>query len=113
MANLGRRDILKLGGMLAASGLPVDQAASHHAPDSMLKALEPVQQTVNFIYDGLHLTPQAYAHILQQYADSGELHPDNYSNGGVIQELEQTFARLLGKESAVFMPTGTLANHVA
>jgi threonine aldolase len=72
-----------------------------------------MQQTVNFIYDGLHLTPQAYAHILQQYAASGELHPDNYSNGGVIQALEQTFARLLGKESAVFMPTGTLANHIA
>jgi threonine aldolase len=113
MANLGRRDMLKLGGMLAASGFPVAQAASPHAPDAILKAFEPVQPIVNFIYDGLHLTPQAYAHILQQYAESGALHPDNYSNGGVIRELEQTFARLLGKESAVFMPTGTLANHIA
>jgi threonine aldolase len=72
-----------------------------------------VQPTINFIHDGLHLTPQAYAHILQQDTESGELHPDNYSNGGIIGELEQTFARLLGKESAVFMPTGTLANHMA
>ena len=109
MANLGRRDMLKLGGMLAASGFPAAQAA---APDTM-KALEPVQSTVNFIYDGLHLSPQEYAGILQQYAESGDLQPDNYSNGGVIRELEQTFARLLGKESAVFMPTGTLANHIA
>ena len=112
MANLGRRDMLKLGGMLAASGFPAAQAA---APEPM-KALELVQspvKTVNFIYDGLHLSPQEYAGILQQYAEPGDLQPDNYSNGGVIRELEQTFARLLGKESAVFMPTGTLANHIA
>ncbi|ETX07165.1 MAG: hypothetical protein ETSY2_12770, partial [Candidatus Entotheonella gemina] len=111
MPNLGRREILKLGGMLAASGLPAAQAASPH--DSTLKALEPVQQTVNFIYDGLHLTPWEYTQILQQYTESGNLQPDNYSNGGIIRELEQTFAHLLGKESAVFMPTGTLANHIA
>ena len=110
MADLGRREMLKLGGMLAASGgFSAAQAAS---PDT-LKALEPVQSTINFIYDGLHLSPQEYAGVLQQYAASGDLHPDAYSNGGVIRELEQTFARLLGKESAVFMPTGTLANHIA
>ncbi len=113
MPNLGRRDILKLGGMLAASGLPAAQAASHRPSDSTLKALEPVQHTINFIYDGLHLTPSEYTRILQQYTESDDLQPDNYSNGGVIRELEQTFAHLLGKESAVFMPTGTLANHIA
>ncbi len=79
----------------------------------MLKALQPVQQTINFIYDGLHLSPLEYAQILQQYTETNDLHPDNYSNGGVIRELEQKFAHLLGKESAVFMPTGTLANHIA
>jgi threonine aldolase len=30
-----------------------------------------------------------------------------------VEELETTFAVLLGKESSVFMPTGTLANHMA
>lgn len=38
---------------------------------------------------------------------------DSYSNGGIVEELENKFAALLGKESAVFMPTGTLANHIA
>ena len=33
--------------------------------------------------------------------------------GGVVEELEQRFAKLLGKETAIFMPTGTLANHIA
>lgn len=72
-----------------------------------------MQPTINFIYDGLHLTPREYARLLQQITESGDLHPDTYSNGGVIRELEQKFAHLLGKESAVFMPTGTLANHIA
>lgn len=39
--------------------------------------------------------------------------PDNYSIGGCVEELEIKFAKLLGKETAVFMPTGTLANHLA
>jgi threonine aldolase len=72
-----------------------------------------VPQKVNFIYDGLHLTPQAYTRILQQYTESKDLQPDAYSNGGIIRALEQKFAHLLGKEDAVFMPTGTLANHIA
>jgi threonine aldolase len=72
-----------------------------------------VQQTVNFISDGLHLTPLEYVRILQPYAEAGDLQPDSYSNGGIIQELEQKFAHWLGKESAIFMPTGTLANHLA
>ena len=46
-------------------------------------------------------------------ADEGKIKPDNYSNGGVVEDLENKFAKLLGKESAMFMPTGTLANHIA
>src|SRR5437588_705354 len=38
---------------------------------------------------------------------------DNYSRDGVVAELEARIAALLGKEAAVFMPTGTLANHLA
>src|SRR6185436_18154845 len=39
--------------------------------------------------------------------------PDSYSLGGVVEQLEEKCARLLGKERAIFMPTGTLANHMA
>tara|TARA_Y100000588_G_scaffold68625_3_gene69895 strand:+ start:943 stop:2070 length:1128 start_codon:yes stop_codon:yes gene_type:complete len=38
---------------------------------------------------------------------------DSYSVGGTVEKLEIKFADMLGKEFAVFMPTGTLANHVA
>ncbi len=38
---------------------------------------------------------------------------DDYLEGGAIEELEKTFATLLGKEACAFFPTGTLANNVA
>jgi threonine aldolase len=39
--------------------------------------------------------------------------PDSYLTGGSVAELEARFAQILGKERAVFVPTGTLANHLA
>lgn len=38
---------------------------------------------------------------------------DLYGLGGAVEEAEAWFARLLGKERALFMPTGTLANQLA
>lgn len=38
---------------------------------------------------------------------------DSYIAGGAVTELEQRFAAMLGKEDCAFLPTGTLANHVA
>lgn len=35
--------------------------------------------------------------------------PDRYGAGGVVAELERTVAELLGKDAAVFCPTGTMA----
>src|SRR5262249_25243889 len=41
------------------------------------------------------------------------LTPDSYSLGGVVEKLEERMATALGKETAVWLPTGTLANHLA
>lgn len=38
---------------------------------------------------------------------------DSYIAGGAVTELEQRFAAMLSKEDCAFLPTGTLANHVA
>jgi len=38
---------------------------------------------------------------------------DRYQDGGVVAELERSFAQLLGKEDCAFFPSGTLANNVA
>ena len=38
---------------------------------------------------------------------------DRYGSGERIERLEQRVAALLGKEAAVFMPSGTMAQHIA
>jgi threonine aldolase len=47
--------------------------------------------------------------LLERHAKAG----DSYLAGGAVAELEAKFSALLGKEDTVFMPTGTLANHIA
>lgn len=68
---------------------------------------------VDFRGDGLHLTPSEYSGLLSTLAAKGGCAPDSYSRGGVVEQLETRIAALLGKEAAVWCPTGTLANHLA
>src|SRR5271155_6046156 len=68
---------------------------------------------VQFRSDGLGLSPAAYARLLAEIAEARGIAVDDYSRGGVVAELEARMAALLGKEAAVFLPTGTLANHLA
>jgi threonine aldolase len=65
------------------------------------------------IGDGLRFTTQEYAALLAKLAGSGAVARDDYSRGGNVEELETRMAALLGKEAAVWLPTGTLANHLA
>src|SRR5258707_3246670 len=71
------------------------------------------ERIVQFRSDGLGLSPAAYALLLAEIAETRGIAPDDYSLGGVVAELEARMAALLGKEAAVFLPTGTLANHLA
>ena len=71
------------------------------------------QRLVQFRSDGLGLSPAAYARLLAEIAKTRGIAEDDYSRGGVVAELETRIAALLGKEAAVFMPSGTLANHLA
>jgi threonine aldolase len=68
---------------------------------------------VNFRSDGLDLSPAEYAGRLQAAAARGDFAVDNYSLGGAVEALERQFARLLGKQAAMFVATGTLANLLA
>lgn len=61
--------------------------------------------------DGIHHSPAEYAALLQRL--SATIEPDEYSRGGVVAKLEQSVAAALGKETAVWLSTGTLANHLA
>jgi threonine aldolase len=104
-----RRDFVKLGSMLATTATPNGLFDLNDPLKNPCKANQPV----DFLYDGLNLSSREYANLLMKLADEGKIKPDFYSNGGVVEELENKFAKLLGKESGVFMPTGTLANHIA
>jgi threonine aldolase len=71
------------------------------------------ERIVQFRSDGLGLSPAAYARLLAEIAEAPGIFPDDYSRGGVVAELEARMAAVLGKEAAIFLSTGTLANHLA
>src|SRR3954452_713604 len=71
------------------------------------------ERTVRLSGDGIGHTPRQYAALLTRLLDEKNMPPASYSLGGIVEELEAACARALGKERAIFMPTGTLANHMA
>lgn len=71
------------------------------------------EQRVYAYGDGIPHTPSEYSELLVRLTRDGAIEPDEYSLGGAVEKLEQRMASLLGKETAVWLPTGTLANQLA
>src|SRR6185436_7721768 len=106
---MSRKAFIRLGGLLAG----VSAQSALFAGTVGNKIAPPPSSAIDFVHDGLALSPKEYSELLMRLADEGKIKPDYYSNGGVVEEMENKFAVLTGKESAVFLPTGTLANHIA
>ena len=70
-------------------------------------------KAILFTGDGVSLTPEEYATRLIEEIQRRTIVPDNYSRHGVVEELEKSFAKELGKQRAIYLPTGTMANHLA
>lgn len=104
---MDRRHFLAAGGLAAVS--PALGRAAAPGPD----AGSPLFRRVNFVSDGVDYTPVEYATRLHDVATREGFAADYYSLGGAVESLEKKFAALLGKEAAMFVPTGTLANHLA
>jgi threonine aldolase len=104
---VNRRQFFAAGGLAATA-----QAMSAHGRPAH-SADEPQFKTVNLQADGLALNPREYVDLLGKLVEERPPQPDYYSTGGAVEELEHKFAQLLGKEAAIFLPTGTLANHLA
>ncbi len=85
---------------------------SMSAPER-LRALAARADSVLFAGDGIPEPPTALAARISRLAADGALEADDYSVGGAVATLETRWAELLGKEVAVWLPTGTLANHLA
>ena len=107
MCDIDRRDFIRLGSV-GAAGFGLTGAAL----SSSALGLD-TNRPVFFQGDGLNIGPREYANLLAGIAADGDLEEDYYSNGGVVADLEKRMAEILGKERAVFLPTGTLANHLA
>ena len=104
-----RRRFIEMGGLLAATTAQLNSFAG--TQDAKRQGNN--NKEIDFMHDGIALSPKEYGGLLIKLVDEGKVKTDYYSNGGVVEELENKFAALMGKESAVFMPTGTLANHIA
>ena len=69
--------------------------------------------TVSFTGDSLMYDPTGYISKLQQINAAAPIGQDFYGNGGAVQALEKKFMEVTGKEKAIFMPSGTMANQLA
>jgi threonine aldolase len=67
---------------------------------------------IHFRSDGVALSPAEYANLLARLAEVDGIAADDFSREGAVARLEECMAALLGKETALFLPSGTLANHL-
>lgn len=106
---MDRRSFLKNSGIstlpvITGLGAAAFQPAA--APEAALK-------TINFVQDGIGFTPTEY---IQQLAEIDKVHAierDYYAEKGVVDALLKKFAAITGKEAAIYMPSGTMANQLA
>jgi threonine aldolase len=104
--NLSRRGFVgTLGATVGAGCLP-------YVPVFANTAIEP-DKVVHTSGDGIGITPREYASLLNRLCQGRDVADDNYLLGGEVEAFERHWAALLGKEAAVFMPSGTLANQLA
>lgn len=105
----GRREFLRNSGLatvpfLLPTGLTVPAAF----------ATKPAKEEhINFFTDAALSTPLEYAKELQAVIQKHGDIQDSYAKGGAVTGLEQKFAAITGKEKAIFMPSGTMANNLA
>jgi len=68
---------------------------------------------INFTRDGIGYTPAEYISKLDEINKAHPVRPDFYGARGTVDELLKKFIEITGKEAAIFMPSGTLANQLA
>ncbi len=67
---------------------------------------------VRFLAHGYPQTPKQQLSDLASYTNANEDF-DHYGEGEIITSFEADVAKLLGKEAAVFMPSGTMCQQIA
>jgi threonine aldolase len=69
--------------------------------------------SLNLADDGLDQSPRDTALLLARLAAESGAERDAYGKGDVVAKFEERLAACVGKERAIVMPTGTLANVLA
>jgi len=60
-----------------------------------------------------HGTQRPHAVLADLASEAGPEEADRYGEGSIITDLESEVAALLGKEAALFLPSGTMAQQIA
>ncbi|HEX6847120.1 MAG TPA: aminotransferase class I/II-fold pyridoxal phosphate-dependent enzyme, partial [Chitinophagaceae bacterium] len=108
---VNRRYFLKTSGLTLLPGvLPAFPALANDANRFSAPAKEPI---VKFAGDGEQFDGAAYWEQLQIADAKSQIRIDRYGSGGAVAELEKKFEAITGKEKAIYMPTGTMANQFA
>lgn len=112
MSSYKRRDFLKLSSL---SALPLIASAAFpvHAMAADTARTSKDSEAVYFINDGIFYKPEDFISKLQEINTANAIERDSYGEGGEIEKLLKKFVEITGKEAAVYLPTGTLANQLA
>ena len=105
----GRREFMKRSGLAT---LPFLLPAGFAAPVSGTGKIGK-EAGINFVTDGAMTSPLEYVQELQTIVQKNPETQDTYAKGGAVTQLEHKFAEITGKEKAIFMPSGTMANNLA
>lgn len=105
-----RRNFLKTSGIAALPSLGAALPFSGLAAD---KPLADTPAPLFFFYDGPKYSTAEFLAKLQQINSTAAIQPDFYGEGGVVEALEKKFLAVTGKQAAVYMPSGTMANQLA
>lgn len=112
MSNSNRRHFIKLAG---TGMLPAIIPFSTTFADDIInkQATPPGMPLVKLYGDGEMFEPGDYINELQKIQAAAPIEKDRYGSGGAVEALEKKFAEITGKEKAIFMPSGTMANQLA
>jgi threonine aldolase len=99
-------------GFVGSLGAVAGVGCLPYTPVLASTAVEP-DKMVHTSGDGIGITAREYAALLNRLTQNKDVSEDNYLLGGEVEAFERHWATLLGKEAAVFMPSGTLANQLA
>jgi threonine aldolase len=106
-----RRNFIKASGLSVLPALlPVSAA---FAAGKAASAPPADGAIIKFYGDGEMFDSGEYIEKLQQLHNAKPVVQDRYGSGGAVAALEKEFMNITGKEKAIFMPSGTMANQLA